>query len=241
MHDSCSIYNAVINDKKIICDTVLGRKFKSTLFLSDERHLPPITRSYCEEYHPLGAAEPIASYLLEFEELSLVVRKNACDYFKLSDEEKKTFKPKNCSIEARDINIAIAKIVANREFDRLGSFQSLPLCLKIIGATIIGDIDLSNLNIDFSIRLIGCHIIGAVIMDRTQLKTLDLSGSVLERGMSASGIKISGAFRARRTVSHSAVDLGGMRCDGIVDLSDTIFSQNANHQTAHPMSPNVVF
>lgn len=224
MHNRRSIYDAIINDKKIICDGVLGRKFESSLFLSEERHLPPITRSYCEEYHPLDASSQPVSYVLEFEELSLKVRENADAYFKLRDKDKKdTFDPSGCLIKAKDINNVVAKIVADREFDRTREFKSLPLCLKIIGATIHGDIDLSNLNVDFSIRLIGCHIIGAVIMDRTQLKTLDLSGSVLERGMSASGIRIAGAFRARRTVSHSAVDLGGMQCEGIIDLSDTIF------------------
>jgi len=95
--------------------------------------------------------------------------------------------------------------------------------LHLEGVRLIGDLELVNANLPFSVRLIGCVIEGAVIADHCRLLTLDLSGTAL-RGLHATFLQASGNVRMRRTCSHGAVDMGGARIKGVLDASDSVIS-----------------
>jgi hypothetical protein len=95
--------------------------------------------------------------------------------------------------------------------------------LHLEGVRLVGDLELVNANLPFSVRLIGCVIEGAVIADHCRLLTLDLSGTAL-RGLHATFLQASGNVRMRRTCSHGAVDMGGARIKGVLDASDSVIS-----------------
>lgn len=222
------VRNRIIQNKKIIDENSFWGKPKSDAFTSLTSHLPPITRANREEYNTKTAFSPPRNetYVREFEKLSLKTRERSKNYHQLDKEKKEEHLNDSSVLQAKDINEAVRTVVSDIAFGHAApvgpSLKRLPFALKIIGATINGDLDFSNLNLDFSVRLIGCHIVGAILLDRTHIKTLDISGCVIERGMSASGAELSGAFRGRRTVSHSAVDLAGLQCEGMFDLTDAI-------------------
>lgn len=170
--------------------------------------LIPITRTSIRETR----SDP--SYFQMFETLSLAVRRA---YF---DSSASPSKKDMDAYSAKDIREGVVEFIK-----QLTPKQSKPPpALKIIGCYIDGDLDLSNLEFPASIRLMGCVIEGALILDRTQLVTLDLSGSIVTGGISGMYMKATGAFRARRTVFRGPVDLGGAEIGGTVDMTDSILS-----------------
>lgn len=94
--------------------------------------------------------------------------------------------------------------------------------LKLVGIKIEGHLDLSKLDIPFSIRLVDCWIDGALLLDRTKMITLDLSGSVITYGASCNYMETRGAVRLRRSVFSGPLDLGGATIGATLDASDCV-------------------
>ncbi|KJS25288.1 MAG: hypothetical protein VR75_11645 [Hyphomonadaceae bacterium BRH_c29] len=186
--------------------------------------LPPFLLAFFQQ----EGSDDAASALLGFELLSLAVR----HHFLVGHGERQetmlhrktwgTFDGKN-TCKASDLANALRK-VAN-EIASSGSLTGTPSRipgLKLVGIRIEGDLDLSKLDLPFSVRLVGCWIDGALLMDRTKLVTLDLSGSVISFGASCNFMEAKGALRIRRTVLGGPLDLGGATIHATLDASDCI-------------------
>ncbi|MEO1642483.1 MAG: hypothetical protein AAFR74_04040, partial [Pseudomonadota bacterium] len=90
------------------------------------------------------------------------------------------------------------------------------------GIIIEGDLDLSDIELPSSLRLIACHISGCLNLARAKLTTLDLSGSVIKKGVSAPHVTIKGALRLRRTVVTGILDFGAAEICGPMDAADSV-------------------
>ena len=237
------IYNAITTGERL---SGLTRKFGPPGFDSaiekaypeePKGALPPITRAHFQEPRRLP------SYFALFETLSLYARRA---YYTGS----KT-RPKNMEkVEASAVRQAIIAFIHQEEnlascevrldAEDANSPDNLmdvrlkrrkPYALKLVGYHIDGDLDLSNLNFKGSIRLIGCVVTGALILDRCELITLDLSGSVIKHGISGMYLSLRGALRCRRLVSESAIDFGGLSALGTVDFTDAVISPENDTST----------
>lgn len=92
--------------------------------------------------------------------------------------------------------------------------------LQIVGARIVGNLDLINLRLPFALRLVGCFIDGPLRLSHANVVTLDLSGSAV-RGVFATFLRCR-SVRMRRVFSSSVVDFGGAKIDGVFDASDSV-------------------
>lgn len=238
-NDSEVIFGAISRNERLSGLIEIGLEKFDELFAAEfpdipESALPPITRSDFQEERP----KP--SYFELFETLSLAVREISFD--KPDSERKKKLR----TFKATDIRSGILQFIQNEEDagkasspdaekpsekttkgKRLAQVKpdpTRPNALKIVGCRITGDLDLSNLHFPGSIRFMGCLIEGALILDRTRLMTLDLSGSLIRNGISGMYLNTGGALRLRRTVSQGPIDMGGLIADGTVDFTDSILS-----------------
>jgi len=104
-----------------------------------------------------------------------------------------------------------------------GEHLNISRGLHVAGARITGDLTLVNLKIPFSLRLRGCVIDGAVILDHSSLRTFDISGCAV-RGVYATFVQVGGNVRMRRTASIGPVDFGGAHISGVLDMTDSVIS-----------------
>ena len=181
--------------------------------------LPPILQATFEQ-----STKSSSQYVQLFEELSLNVRSCATGLQPERGSEPSWYEPdfstefQSKKVQGEDIRKAVLLALDLRQQLSVSG----PFALKCVGLFIEGDIDLSKLDIPFSIRLVCCQINGALILDRASVSTLDLSGSVFKNGISASYINVKGAFRGRRLVSSGPVDFGGANVAGACDLTDSV-------------------
>jgi hypothetical protein len=211
---AADICTAIIDRKPIdLSYRVFGHRATKNLYC------PAIVKAFAEEQ---PNDEPNDKYLTlaEFEALSLAARGRQL----LSDQPIDPSAPpwaqnymKMETVSAADIvqgiKEAAQKLNGQPHDPRLG--------LHLLGASIDDNIDLSHLNLPFSVRLIGCAINGAVRIARTKLSTLDLSGSVV-RGVFGGFISTTGSVRLRRVMSTSVVDFGGAKVADVFDASDAV-------------------
>jgi hypothetical protein len=206
-----------------IVDAIKRRKsfdlsYRVTGSVHRNRICPPVLKAFAEEEPPDRPDDSRYITLEEFEALSLAARgkllslkrpKNAVGWsarFKRMKE-----------VRAKDIVEGVkqaAEELGDAPVDR-------KLGLTLIGAYINGGLDLSHLKLPFSVRLICCAINGPIRVGRTDLVTLDLSGSAV-RGVFGSFLRTRGSVRFRRLMSTSVVDLGGARVDDVLDASDAV-------------------
>lgn len=210
-----SIHSAILKGRRISHLEQLGlKRFKANLdkkFNDPPRSaMPPVTRSRSQE------TRDTPSYIALFETLSLAIRKLA-----FSNPSKEQLRGR--VYRGSEIRKAIAELVHVGKPENFKAKKAEPHSLKMMGCIIEGDLDLSNLKIPGSIRLVGCWIKGGLILDRTELVTLELSGSVIEKGVSGMYLTTHGAIRLRRTVSMGPIDLGGLTSAGTADFTDCIF------------------
>jgi hypothetical protein len=193
---------------------VLGHPASKNLFC------PPVVKAFAEE-EPHDKPNDRYLTLEEFEALSLAARVHRLMPTHRFDPGEPVWahnaikmQPVSADVIREGIRDAARYLEQNDPCDdRVG--------LHLIGAAIEGDIDLTNLNLPFSIRLIGCSIDGAVRVGRTNLVTLDLSGSVL-RGVFGSFVETKGSVRLRRLMSTSVIDFGGAKVSDVFDASDAV-------------------
>lgn len=177
--------------------------------------LPPFLLALHQE----RGSERTRESLKAFELLSLAARHHFLVSRGIREERDAwgEFGPGN-TCEAKDLAAAVREAAANIRSGK--SAQADTPGLKLVGIKIKGDLDLSKLSLPFSIRLIGCWIDGALLLDRTTLSTLDLSGSVVTKGASCNYFETRGALRIRRTVFSGPLDLGGAMIRATLDASD---------------------
>jgi hypothetical protein len=95
--------------------------------------------------------------------------------------------------------------------------------LQINGVRITGQVlRLSNANLAFSLRLIGCRIDAPLVLSNTRLVTLDLSGSALA-GLDASFLRATSSVRLREAFVAAPADFAGASIHGYFDASDALF------------------
>jgi len=245
------IFDAISQNKRLSGLENIGFKEFEELFGTEFKDipksaLPPITRADFQEERP----KP--SYFKLFETLSLSIRQIEFDNSTPPKRETmRTFSAADvragilkfiqtesdlrcqtflsCGVSNADSNVddqeAPNKTSQNNNGQKVSPDSpdtTRPNTLKLIGCRIKGDLDLSNFDFPGSIRLMGCLIEGALILDRTKLVTLDLSGSLIQNGVSAMYLNARGAVRLRRTVSQGPVDMGGLIAHGTVDFTDSI-------------------
>ena len=90
------------------------------------------------------------------------------------------------------------------------------------GLIIENNLDLSGIDFPCSIRLINCYIEGGLTLARTKLTTLDLSGSIIGKGISAPHLVARGAVRLRRSVITGILDFGAAEIVGPLDAADSV-------------------
>lgn len=206
--------NAAKTQKLSLASKYLGfHSSPSNLLVEPEEHLPPITKANFE----LSLWEE--NYIEHFEYLSLLIRQTKISP-KPSYDDLPAYGAKLGSSKAyRPIN---ADWISGKWIREYFETHKKGANLKLVGYHIYGDIDLSGFRECGSLRLICCHIEGAFLFDRATFRTLDLSGSVIEGGMSGAHSEITGALRMRRIVSKAPVDMPGVRVDALTDFSDCI-------------------
>lgn len=181
----------------------------------ERKRRPPVMIACFEEYAPRGNAE---SGLKNFETLSLAARANLLDFEKedcapswASNWDKmQRFRGEDI---AEAIYLAAQALGPDHHRSRLG--------LQLVGAQIDGNIDLTNMDIPFSVRLIGCAIHGYVRVSRATLPTLDLSGSAF-KGLYGTFLRANGSVRLRRVLSSGAIDFGGLQVIDVFDACDAL-------------------
>lgn len=205
--------------EELITDEILHSNLRS-----NSRSLPPILIAHYEE--PLLEITQYAeistpSYPESFEKLTLALRSKALS---IGDNDIGWIKPQPemKTVEASDIAQAIRMTCLDQSHANTGSDPKYPPNLKLVGLKINGDLDLSKLDIPYSVRLICCWVTGSLILDRSKLSTLDISGSIFENGISASYLSTEGSVRMRRTVSLGPVDFAGLKVGATFDASDAI-------------------
>lgn len=204
------------NVKTSFASVIRGKQLSSSLGDAGNS-LPPILQSNFEipQSHP-------NQYVADFEDLTLGLRHFAFGLPSVAGCPKlewlNSVEPPSC--DAKTIEEAVKKAAAQLNDLSYGGHDAVSL--KLVGVRIKHDIDLSKLRLPFSLRLIGCILEGSLILDRTDLVTLDLSGSIIKGGISGNYMKAEGALRARRSVFLAPVDLGGCTIGGVVDFSDAI-------------------
>lgn len=190
------------------------------------KNLPPFLMS--SELDGADDKEPNKSLTRSFEYLSLAMRVVALP-ISLDSNGPVYLRPPNflkedllygqfqpLAIKSKDLLQGILKALESQ------NSTTKILSIKIVGAEIQDDLDLSKIRGNLSIRLIGCWIRGALILDRSTVKTIDLSGSIIDRGVSANFLHVNGSLRLRRTVSLGPVDFGSARIKGTFDATDCI-------------------
>ncbi len=195
--------------------------FSHLVFGGTSRNLfcPPVVKAFAEE-QPQDKPDGYLT-LEEFEALSLAARVHHLPPMHEFDEAEPAWvRNAGCMqpIAASNIRDGIreaARYLKKHDpcDDRIG--------LHLIGASIEGDLDLTSLNLPFSVRLIGCAIAGAVRVGRTKMVTLDLSGSIV-KGVFGSFVQTTGSIRLRRLMSTSVVDFGGAKVADVFDASDAV-------------------
>ena len=93
--------------------------------------------------------------------------------------------------------------------------------LQVVGCRIHGDVDFTNANLPFSLRLVGCVIEGSVIVNHCALTSLDLCGSAV-KGVYATSLTARGSVRLRRTFSTGPMDFGGADVRGLFDATECV-------------------
>ena len=187
-------------------------------------NLPPFLMS--SEIDGLNETNPKDSVTRSFEYLSLAIRRLASSdeghqaTDKIDLPEWMTVFPTTRKVSPKAILIGLKKALQSKE--TLGKEKPLSINLKLVGIQITEDLDLSKIDIPISLRFIGCWIEGALILDRAKVITLDLSGSVISNGISASYLETTGALRLRRTVSLGPVDFSCAKVGATFDATDCL-------------------
>lgn len=87
-------------------------------------------------------------------------------------------------------------------------------------------LDLSNLKLPFPISFIGCVFDTPLMLNESEMISLDLSGSALP-GLEARGLRTTGGVHLRRATIISPVSFAGARIGGVFDASDALITQLA--------------
>lgn len=82
-------------------------------------------------------------------------------------------------------------------------------------------LDLTNADLPFSLRLIGCVVRVPLALSNLKLVTLELSGSALV-GVDASFLRTRGSVRLRRCFSNAPLDFGGAQVHGYFDAREAL-------------------
>lgn len=229
------VLQSVLRNRTIDCSGVVLRG--EPKWRDREYSVPPVLIAAFQQYPPGGEG---ALSLLDFEALSLAARTRLLG-LKVSKPAPWLMHLDNMScIRGADLVEALHEAAHAIRFAESGDapppdLEHLPQLareaakvasrarrgLQIIGARIEGGIDLTNAQLPFSVRLIGCAISGAVLADRAEFVTLDLSGCALE-GVFATFAAAKGSVRMRRMLSTSVVDFGGARVADVFDASDAV-------------------
>jgi hypothetical protein len=80
---------------------------------------------------------------------------------------------------------------------RLNDAKPAPAGVQIIGARIVGELDLSLATVDVLLTLCDCHFAEEPNFIQAKFAFLNLSGSRLEKGLAADGVKIAGGLLCR--------------------------------------------
>lgn len=153
-----------------------------------------------------------------FEQISIEIRQRVFED-KWDDVIKKGSVP---SIDGGRLRFHIKKKLADHKACLVTGKATIQPLIHLEGVYIANNLDLSGMDIPCSVRFMNCYIEGGLILDGTQLSGLDLSGSIIGRGLSAPHLKASGAVRLRRTVITGIFDLGAAEIAGPFDAADSI-------------------
>ncbi|PVM84747.1 hypothetical protein DDF62_21820 [Caulobacter radicis] len=101
--------------------------------------------------------------------------------------------------------------------------------LQLVGCRIVrigsnAPLDLANLKLPFPVSFIGCVFDVPLMVNESEMISLDLSGSALP-GLEARGLRTTGGVHLRRTTVISPVSFSGARIGGIFDASDALITQ----------------
>ncbi len=102
--------------------------------------------------------------------------------------------------------------------------------LQIVGCRITrakdkaAPLNLSSRRLPFPVSFVGCVFDMPVMVNETEMTSLDLSGSALP-GLEARGLRTTGGVHLRRATVISAVSFAGARIGGVFDASDALFNQ----------------
>lgn len=128
--------------------------------------------------------------------------------------------PPRFQVTAESLRECIRNLMTSTPQDGAGLSEQRVLYLLNLG--IEGDLDLSGLVIEGSVKLVCCWVKGAIRLVHTKLQSCEFSGSVCH-GLEASYIRVQGSLRARRTVFLGPVDIGASHVGGVIDLMDAVF------------------
>ncbi|MGE0597002.1 MAG: hypothetical protein AB7P07_11575 [Hyphomonadaceae bacterium] len=179
---------------------------------------PTVVKAYAEEIPKDTESTPHLT-LREFEDLSLAARGRLFGLPPSTDPAAPAWArrfQRMPMLKAEALKRAILEIADSKP----AKSHRRP-SLHLIGAYIDGELDLTNVSAQISVRLLGCAINGAVRVGRANLVTLDLSGSAV-KGVFASFLRASGSVRLRRLMSSSVVDFGGAKIADVLDASDAV-------------------
>lgn len=197
-------------------DNILRQEYLHPSLTETSDSLPPYLMASFEQSRRWSA--PYLDAVLSFEYLSLSARIHAFydDHTSFPWLTRQPMRTLTADCVKELIEKRVRENYNRGEQERVSS-------VKFIGFRIIeGDLDLSKMELDFSIRFIGCWIEGALLLDRARLETLDLSGSVIQKGISANYLQTRGAVRLRRTVFTGPADFGGATIGATLDLTDAV-------------------
>ncbi|WP_199432523.1 hypothetical protein [Qaidamihabitans albus] len=125
--------------------------------------------------------------------------------------------------EEREVRAEFVRQVMAGRFPWHGGERPDPRGLRLRGARIIGELDLSEVDSQLPLRLLDCHVDGAVRLTGGLLRAVDLSGlvatSVAAQEMTLERSLVLRDVRLRSDGLHAPIELGGSRLGGLLDLS----------------------
>ena len=140
-------------------------------------------------------------------------------------------------VRADDIVLAVQRMAAilsaPSDHDQKALFSRHGL--QIVGCRIVhrgepvsdgseAPLNLSNLKLPFPISFIGCVFEMPLMLNESEMISLDLSGSALP-GLEARGLKTAGGVHLRRATIISPVSFTGAEIGGMFDASDALITQ----------------
>jgi hypothetical protein len=135
--------------------------------------------------------------------------------------------PQDAANWTRDRNIR-ATLIEWLAIDHAASARIHPSGIRVLGARVVGSLDLSYVHVPFGIMMIRCSILEQIRLQATEISRLDLSGSYTGE-IFANDIRVDGSL----AFGYDGHDYGPFHANGEVDIDGGKIGGNLSFSDGH--------